>query len=824
MRLFLLLVGVLSLLLTAGCGLPLTGEKGNNVAPNWRSQAGPLEVAALLPLPAGENSMWRLPENLLTEGPEVLARVVTGAGLLAPQALELATGNTSRTEYFLPLDGSDPELSYRFQFLSTQGTGRFIMEALGRDGRRLATVGYIFTGSMPARQANTVWLDRRLANNYQGDWVEAKVRLVDLFSAQVTGFSPESVACYRISIEAGQGQHVLITELQPVAEALTGAKVVWKTATATLAKGDILLLSANVTNTSSADWTPTKIRLIEPFGYGIVAIDGLERQVERLAPGESIALQWRVRAQRAAAVNLGQPWQVRLSVNQVMAVPAVRIDVADPAPGKVFYVMTEDLEPIDAAGYPKAWGNQNGWLDAEEFRVHLVEKAEAINRIAEKHGAFWTHYLAMPVLEAGEWAAAQSKEKSWRQVLDQVRASVRAESKRGHEYALHLHSDYDPAVPGNVLSYNPANDGFWGNHLRHGWAHSFPDEGNIHQRGSRTGILFHHLRELAKLTDTFPTGEVLTARSGSFDFGNGPESEAVSMRAYRMVGLWGNSDADGNVGGVTSGDFRKAVYLTPPDDINEPAADLQRLGIVEFRPTPKQLIMYDVDSAAAMNEKARQGMVAFTDGGKIRAGVQAIVGFTHAMFLMSPQGWKSTSGGAFQALDDHLAFLQREYVEKGLLVFGTATDLVRAYLDYYWPEPLAFCGPFQKETPQGSEYAVDFIGRDIPVDEQHSHNMKLKVPLRYWESGLWATLLKNGGVAAEERLTGDRHELAFVWNSRSDAYLLRIGQRIVKGLSLPGTTRPGQMLFEPRSIPGGEPVPLPRQPENLFRDSRGSRA
>ena len=824
MRRFLLFSCLLPLLFALGCHSPQPGttEKSDAAAP--RLQTKQTDAASLVPLPADAKTGWRIPENLIAEGNEVLSRVVTGAGLLAPQALELGTGGSSRAEYFLQLDGNDPELSYRFQFLSTQGTGRFSIEALARDGQHLATVGYVFTGKLPVSQSQTVWLDKRLPDNYEGGWVEEKVRLAELFAAHLTQFAPEAVARYRVSVEAGQGQHVLITELKSTLEPVAGVRTAWKSAPAKLVKGSSLAVSADLTNTAAVAMENLSVRLLEPFGYGIAATDGLERKVAKLAPGETVTLTWQVRAQRASAVNLGQPWTVRLSINQAIAETSMRLDVTDPSPGKVFYVMTEDLEPMDAAGYPTAWGNQNGWLDAEEFSVQLVDKAEAINRIAEKHGARWTHYLAVPALEAGEWAASQSKENNWRTVLDQVRASVRAESKRGHEYALHLHSDYDPGVPGNVLSYNPANDGFWGNHMRHGWAHSFPEEGNIHQRGSRTGILFHHLKELTKLTEEFPTGEVLTSRSGSFDFGNGPESEAMSIRAYRTVGLWGNSDADGNAGGITSADFRRAVYLTPPDDINEPAADLHWLGIVEFRPTPKQMIMYNVDSAAVMNEKARQGMAAFTDGGRVRAGVQAIVGFTHAMFIMSPQGWKSTMGGHFQALDDHLGFLKREYVDKGLMVFGTATDLVREYLEYYWPEPLAFCGPLRRDTPQGREYSVDFVGRDIPVDEQHPHNLKLKIPLRYWESGLWATLLKNDGVEAEEWLTGDQHEVSFVWNNRQDAYLLRIGQRAGRGLTVPGPRPPVQKLFEFRPVPGGTPMPLPRQPENLFQGTRHPQA
>ena len=43
-----------------------------------------------------------------------------------------------------------------------------------------------------------------------------------------------------------------------------------------------------------------------------------------------------------------------------------------------------------------------------------------------------------------------------------------------------------------------------------------------------------------------------------------------------------------------------------------------------------------------------------------------------------------------------------------------------------------------------NDFALDFIGRQIPVDAAHKHPMTLKIPLRFWDSGLRATLLKNG--------------------------------------------------------------------------------
>ncbi len=735
-------------------------------------------VTELKELPPGAKSLWRLPENLVTEGPATLARVVTGNGLLAPQALEMASGVGARMEYFIDMDAEDDELNYRFQFLSTQGTGRLNIAAVGKDGRTIAKVGYVFTGEMPEKKERTVWIDRRLANNFQGGWVEERIRPGELFSSQVSSFIPDAVARYRVSIESGNGQHALVTELRSAGSQVEGTKTVWRSVPAQARQGDTFTLVSDIVNVTDKVLENLSVQLQEPYGYGLVVTGNAERIIPRLAAGETESLSWTVKAQRASSVNLGHPWSLRLRINQSVVPASARINVTDPVPGKIYYVMTEDLEPIDAAGYSTAWGNRNGWLDAEEFRVQLIDKAEALNRIAEKHGAFWTHYIAMPALEAGEWAATLSAGKAWRNTLDQVRQSVRDESQRGHEYALHLHSDYDPEVPGNILSYHAATDGFWANHLRHGWAHSFPVEGDVGQRDTRTGILFHHLKELTQLTVRFPVGEVLTARTGSFDFGNGPESEAMSIRAYRAAGLWGNSDADGNAGGITSADYRKSLYLTPPNDINAPASDLKKIGLVEFVPTPRQLIMYDVDSTAVLNDKVRQGIQEFSDGGKVRAGVHSIVGFSHAMFIMGSDGWKSTVGKHYQALDEHLGFLKREFVQKGLLHFGTATELVREYMDYYLPEPVVLTGPLLRETPDGLEFALDFLGRHIPVDAVHRHDMTLKIPLRYWRSGLYATLLKNGQPVQEILLSGDRHEIGFVWDDRQDTYLLAIGKKV----------------------------------------------
>ena len=94
----------------------------------------------------------------------------------------------------------------------------------------------------------------------------------------------------------------------------------------------------------------------------------------------------------------------------------------------------------------------------------------------------------------------------------------------------------------------------------------------------------------------------------------------------------------------------------------------------------------------------------------------------------------------------------------------------------------------------------------------HKHQLTLKIPLRFWDSGLRATLLKNGKPVQELLLNGNRHEIKFAWDNRSDEYRLVIGQRVpVKA------AQPTQNLFEQRELPVGKPPALPRQPDNLFK-------
>ena len=620
------------------------------------------------------------------------------------------------------------------------------------------------------------WQDIRYGTNYQGDWIEKKYNFAEML-ASLPQDTLRSPAKYRLSVEVGQGQHALISKIAINTDLSKAVRVLPTTQRYTISQGDQLAIEADVLNVSTKHINDITVNLLEPFGYGVANLNQSPRKIDHLAPGEKHRISWQVEARRPDAVNLNKPWAIKFSVNQQEAVEQVQVTVTDKRPGKVFYVMTEDLEPIDGAGYPVPWGNRNSWLEPQEFRGQMIGKAEALNRIAERHGAKWTHYIAWPAVKAAQWADGQSGTGQWSKVVADIESSVMQETLRGHEYGIHLHSDYDPYLPGNVLSYNKAVDGIWANHLKHGWAHSISAEGSFNDFTSRAGMLYNYQRILDKLASDSDQGQILTARVGSFDFGSGKADETISSNVYKKVGLWGSSDADGNNGGaLTAGDYGREIYLAAPDDINSATEDLEKVGIVEFRPTPRQPIFYDNQSTMVLNQKTDQGMEYFTTGGKgVKPGVHAVIGFTHAMFIMGDGDWKSVEGGQFQVIDNHLAYIKQKYVDPGVLYFGTASELVEAYLDYYTPELLAIYGKRLSDEWGIAEYGIRILGSDILADAQHSHTVSIKYPLYLRDSAYRISVLKNGkSIYSTWGLPTPFNDILFTVDDKDAAYTLKI--------------------------------------------------
>ena len=635
-------------------------------------------------------------------------------------------------------------------------------------------VGF-FRGALTANTSREVWIDARYGNNYSGNWLEGTYHIDTILQNFFSDDRWKNAHTYRYSVEVGEGQHVLISKMAGFADRSKAVKMTAFSSSQSAMVGDIAIVEADIQNLTNSQIPSLSVSLLEPYGYGLVAAGPIQQTVENLNHGEIRRLRWQVRAQRADAVNLNRPWKIRFAVdNQVLPV-TLSLPVKDTRPGRIFYVMTEDLEPIDSAGYSVKWGNADSWLEPQELQVQMINKAERLNNIAERYGAKWTHYIAWPVIKAAEWAASQYNNKEWQQTAELVKSSVSKQASSGHEYALHLHMDYDPILPGNVLYYYSESNGIWANHLRHGWAHSIGEEGDYNNYASRTGTLYAYKKTLDALTADSQQGQILTARAGSFDFGSGSQSEKMSISAYRKVGLWGSSDADGNEGKITSAPFNQEIYFTSSDDINHSTKEIHDIGLVEFRPTPQQALSFDSQNAGAMNSIVDKGVADYREGNSIKPGIHSIIGFTHAMFIMGDGDWKSVEGGQFKEIDAHLAYVRKNYADKEIIHFATASELVKAYLAYYSPEPVVVYGARNYHGSLYSEFAIAILGDDIPIDSLHQHTVKLTYPLYLRDSAYRIKILKNGEtIYSSWGLPTPDNTIAFGVDDRQAKYTLRV--------------------------------------------------
>lgn len=406
---------------------------------------------------------------------------------------------------------------------------------------------------------------------------------------------------------------------------------------------------------------------------------------------------------------------------------------------RVLYVLTEDCETFDggertgAYGDSRILGNHNNWMDPEEYRIQMIEKPNALNRIAERYGARWTHYWTATQRFAAEWAAQRSTTGAWRALLKDLDRSVLVGSRQ-HEYAPHIHFDFEPdsvLPPEPRLLYDPATDGILPNeyynpvhnpnHKYHGWDGGrkgiayVRTLGTLTEPDSKTGSLRKSARHLSRLAfgGTYP----ITVRTGAADFGASPQDVAASTAALLANGFWADSDAGVN---ATDGAPDRDVYFCQQEDIERKIDDPAGAGLVELR-VPG--ITFDGSTLEELNDWFDQ-RIASCSG----PGVHIIVGMTHAMFMRgAPDPFRSVAGGDFETLDRHLRYVRTTYPA---VEFATASEAVLAYLDYYAPVLRVIAGQPSETSHDGTVVTVPLqvLGQAIPVSPQAPVRVSVQVP------------------------------------------------------------------------------------------------
>lgn len=558
-----------------------------------------------------------------------------------------------------------------------------------------------------------------------------------------------------------------------------------------------------------------------PAGHGLWLPEG-DRRGATLQPGASARLMLAVRADRPHEVNLGQPWPLGLVVaaggfTEEIEVP---ISVADPDPGRLFCVLTEDCETFDGGprtgdyGDRAVLGNHNDFMDPEDYRLQMIDKPRRMNEIAERHGAAWTHFFTVGQRFAAEWAAGRSSTGAWPRLIADLDESVRS-GARHHEYSPHMHFDYDPdsqLPPQPRLVYDPVTDGLLPNqyydpatnpeHRYHDWDGSARGTANLKTLGdlrtldSKTGSLYKSLRFLARLQAN--QRAALVARIGSFDFGKEADDQRVSTRAFLACGLRASSDAymawlPPRAGGQ--------LFWCREDERSAAVGALAEVRLAQFAVCH--------DTVFGRLEDDQQWFERAVDAAR-GPGVRVVMSMTHAMFMRGePDPFRSLEGGSFANLDRFLGWVRERFPE---VRFATATQALVEYLDYYIPELDALVEPvacFASPAEGRYDLPIRLLGRGIHVAPEAPARVRVVVPAFVDPTEIeWVRVCDGEAILAELREPGvDRQpELAVTLTARSGSLRLCLQVRPEAAAGLAGCFLASP---EPRFA---EPVEEPRGP------------
>lgn len=477
-----------------------------------------------------------------------------------------------------------------------------------------------------------------------------------------------------------------------------------------------------------------------PPGHGLGLPDGSERRA-RIEPGGWVRLSLTVRADRPQEVNLGRPWELRLVISgegapEVIAVPVI---VEDPDPGRLLYVLTEDCETFDGGeatgdyGARAECGNRNNFMDPEDYRLQMIDKPRRMNEIAQRHGARWTHFFTCTQRFAAAWAAMQSASSAWQKVVADLDASVQQGCRR-HEYAAHVHFDYEPESllpPQPRLIYDATTDGILPNeyydpitnpeHRNHDWDGAarggslLKKLGDLQTLDSKTGSLYKSVRFLARLQ--FGQRLSLVARIGSFDFGKTPQDQRVSTAAFSESGLRCSSDA---YMAWQPPRQRGQLFWCQEEDHAREVEALTDVRLAQLA------VCHDTDFTRIESDRRWfAGAVEAARG----PGVRVIMTMTHAMFMRGePDAFRSLEGGSFANLDRFLEWVRSTYPE---VRFATATEALLEYLDYYTPQLEAHVEPVPcaADTQSGLyEFPIRLLGKGIVLSIENPAEVRVSVP------------------------------------------------------------------------------------------------
>jgi tetratricopeptide (TPR) repeat protein len=557
----------------------------------------------------------------------------------------------------------------------------------------------------------------------------------------------------------------------------------------TLELGGLAVVALELTG---ANWDPKKglqAAVLNPYGFGVIAT---LKTVKAIPTRKGCIVELELRATRDNRRNQGRPWKVKTLVFDpvegwyVQADISVSVSMSAAKPGRILYVLTEDLEVTgDFPHVDTTPGVVD--IDPQEVGMDLDAKVELAEAIGARTGVRWSHMvdLGSAVLRVA-WAGEQDVSGSWKQVTSDI-VRRRAESLRsGHDIQLHMHGY---SIPDNRLarSYLDRETGtirFAENTVRvadangnnGAWAYNFTRIGSYDDPESRIGSLFRGVQtlesELRKIDTTY---RVITFRAGEYEFGREPWEARKSVSALISNGLLADSNAI--EGSQDRRGFRffdrigDNAYFTTRDSIWQRATTPNEIGVLEVLPVPNgegSNYLQPTDKG----EDFERSYNLCLENGNVKDGIFIIMEMYHIGNTNSVGQWDNLEAtyGDWKRMADHFKYIRRRCPLVEPVKFSEA---VKTYLDVWAPDLVAILTSEEHRSAGILEFGIEFLGSEIMVDDATPHFVAVKPPSYYVGSIRRAELIHEGNIEKTWDTVDGYSDLEFEASDRG-SYRLRV--------------------------------------------------
>jgi tetratricopeptide (TPR) repeat protein len=498
---------------------------------------------------------------------------------------------------------------------------------------------------------------------------------------------------------------------------------------------------------AGTDLSKLSLAALEPYGFGVEArILGktINYDSERR---ERLQVTLDLLARRPSEVNSGKPWIVNVilcdSVSGTYSDHPINVLVrADPREeGRILLAITQDHEQTSGGGLAEK-GSRPAQVSPREAKIELVDKLQLAEWIANNNRITWSHVVDIgSSLLRLSWAQHTPFSPEWNRLFPELSTALRNSIAHGHDVQLHIHG-YN--VPGNRFSrqyydeptrtirfaHDASRPGdATGSHRA--WAQNYEEYGNWRDSETRLGSLFKGVSLLeGELHETDPNYRALFFRAGEYEFGSTKASVAASIQALRSNQILGDSDA--HEGSPFGRDFKfhkrigRNVYLSSVDSIQDRAASLLDVGVLELVPVPEPLghdHLSPVSEIGGIRENYQQCL----NGEKVKSGLFLILEMYHLNSANARTQWDNLDPnfGDWSRMNHQFGKIKTVCPK---LEPVTISEAVKTYIDLYTPDLLGLRTGERKRSEYEYDYEIRMLGKDIYASPARPHFVTVKPP------------------------------------------------------------------------------------------------